>query len=226
MNGEALFGKAGWSRDSMESIKDTWLEWYKDGKVEDNVVLFARTLLEAKPRRVLDFGTGTGRHTLYLARLGFDVYGFDWSEAAITICKQQLAEQGLAANLTVWDMNDIPLPYQDDFFDAVIAVRVLHHTFVQNVRRIASEIARITRSGGYLYVEAPTYEEAIQQRLGGTRSEEPEPGTFIPLEGEEAGVPHHHFKLDEMLELFPAFNTTSLEERNGHYCLTGIRKRR
>ena len=209
----------------MGSIKDTWLEWYKDGKVEDNVVQLAKELLEARARKVLDFGCGTGRHTLYLARLGFDVYGFDWSEAAITICKQQLAEQGLSANLTIWDMNDTRLPYNDDFFDAVVAVRVLHHTFVQSIGRIASEIARITRSGGYLYVEVPTYEEAIQQKLEGIRSDEPEPGTFIPLEGEEVGVPHHHFRLDEMLELFPDFDTRSLEERNGHYCLTGIRKR-
>ena len=122
---------------SMASIKDTWLNWYKDRRVEENVALFVKWLLEARVRRVLDFGTGTGRHAVYLARMGFEVYGFDWSDAAITIAKQELSKEKLSASLTVWDMNDAPLPYDDDFFDAVIAVKVLHHTYLEKITRIA-----------------------------------------------------------------------------------------
>ena len=50
--------------------------------------------------------------------------------------------------LKVWDKNDRPLPYDDGFFDAVIAVRVLCHTYLEKTTRIASEIARIMRNGG------------------------------------------------------------------------------
>ena len=64
----------------MASIQDTWLDWYNDRRIEENVVLLVKRLLEAKVRRVLDFGTGTGRHAVYLARIGFEVYGFDWSD--------------------------------------------------------------------------------------------------------------------------------------------------
>lgn len=208
----------------MPSVKDTWLDWYKERKVEDNVDALAKVLLEARVQKILDFGTGTGRHTVYLARMGFEVYGFDWSEAAIALTEQELSRQGLSANLTVWDMNETPLPYDDEFFDAVFAVRVLHHTYIGKITRIASEIARITRVGGYLYIEAPTYEKAIRQKLGGVKSEEPEPGTFLPLEGEERGVPHHHFTRDEILRIFASFNPLTLEEKDGHYCFTGIKK--
>lgn len=208
----------------MPSIKDTWLGWYKDRKVEEKVAALAKPLLEAGVRRVLDFGTGTGRHTVYLARMGFEVYGFDWSEAAITLAKQELTRQGLSANLTVWDMTENPLPYDDEFFEAVIAVRVLHHTYTEQISRIASEIARVTRVGGYLYVEAPTRENAIQQKLDGIKSSEPEPGTFLPFEGEEKGVPHHHFTREEMLKVFASFNPLTLEETEGHYCFIGIKK--
>ncbi|MGP8068461.1 MAG: class I SAM-dependent methyltransferase [Candidatus Bathyarchaeia archaeon] len=208
----------------MASIKDTWLNWYKDRRVEENVALFVKWLLEARVRRVLDFGTGTGRHAVYLARMGFEVYGFDWSDAAITIAKQELSKEKLSASLTVWDMNDAPLPYDDDFFDAVIAVKVLHHTYLEKITRIASEIARITHTGGYVYIESPTYEEAMRQKLEGVRFDEPEPGTFIPLNGEEIGIPHHHFRLDEILKTFIDFRPISFEERNELYCLTGIKK--
>ena len=205
------------------SIKDTWLDWYKDKKVEANVVAFAKSLQDDGTRRVLDFGTGTGRHTVYLARMGFEVYGFDWSEAAIGIARQELSKQGLNANLMVWDMNETPLPYAEGFFDGVIAVRVLHHTYVDQIGRIASEIRRIMKNGAYLYVEVPTYEEAVKQKEEGIRFEEPEPGTFLPLNGEEIGVPHHHFKLDEVLRFLADFNLVTLEERNWHYCFTGVR---
>jgi len=208
----------------MSSVKDTWLEWYKDRKATEGVVAFAEILQNAKARKVLDFGTGTGRHTVYLAKVGFKVYGFDWSETAISICKRELWKEGLSADLTVWDMNETPLPYSDDFFDAVIAVRVLHHTFIEKIGRIASEIARITKVGGYLYIEAPTYEKALKKKLEGAKSEEPEPGTFVPLEGEEVGVPHHHFRLDEMLTVFENFKPLKLEEKDEHYFFTGVKE--
>ena len=207
----------------MTSIKDTWLNWYKDRRVEDGVVTFADLLRKANARNVLDFGTGTGRHTVYLTSLGFNVYGFDWSENAITITKEELSKKQLSADLRVWDMNHNPLPYNDEFFDAILAVRVLHHTYMHKIERIVSEILRVTRVGGYLYLEVPTYEKAIKQRLDGAKSEEPEPGTFIPTAGDEAGVPHHHFKLNELLTVFAQFKLLTLEEKDGHYCFTGVR---
>ncbi len=42
--------------------------------------------------RVLDLGCGTGRHTAYLARNGFEVLGCDSSEAALHIARGVLPE--------------------------------------------------------------------------------------------------------------------------------------
>jgi SAM-dependent methyltransferase len=203
--------------------KDSWLEWYKGQGIEEGVGAFAETIREANMSRVLDFGCGTGRHTAYLASMGFEVYGFDWSEAAVERARLELARHELGANLKVWDMNETPLPYRDSFFDAVIVVKVFHHTYIEKTERIASEIERITRSSGYLYVEVPTYEKAVRQKLEGAKSEEPEPGTFVPSEGDEAGIPHHHFKRDELLRLFPNFTRLNLEEKNEHLCFTATR---
>jgi SAM-dependent methyltransferase len=203
--------------------KDVWLDWYKDRRVEEQVPILAKLLKEANAKRILDFGSGTGRHTVYLAKLGFEVYGFDWSEAAIRLADQELSKQGVSANLVIWDMNETPLPYADSFFDCVIVIRVLQHTYIERIRRIASEIERITKTAGYVYVDVPTLEEALRQKLEGMRSEEPESRTFVPLEGDEAGIPHHHFTRDELVKLFPNFTVRTLEEKNEHYCFTGIR---
>jgi 2-polyprenyl-3-methyl-5-hydroxy-6-metoxy-1,4-benzoquinol methylase len=111
-------------------IKDTWLDWYPDRQVDEAVVTLADLLKRQKASKVLDFGCGTGRHAVYLASLGFDVYGFDWSESSISVATRELSNKGLHANLLVWDMNETQLPSDDSFFDGVLSIRVFHHALI------------------------------------------------------------------------------------------------
>ena len=105
--------------------KDAWLNWYPEREVEEGVVRFSRLLKESGSSRVLDFGCGTGRNTVYLARLGFETHGFDWSEAAVAAAKQELSRAGLGADLRVWDMNETPYPYSDAKRCASVIIRVI-----------------------------------------------------------------------------------------------------
>ena len=45
--------------------------------------------LERSKVKMLDFGCGTGAHTWYLAREGFDAYAFDGSESTIKRAKER-----------------------------------------------------------------------------------------------------------------------------------------
>jgi ubiquinone/menaquinone biosynthesis C-methylase UbiE len=64
--------------------------------------------------------------------------------------------QNLEANLKVWDMTQ-PLPYQEEFFDAVLVLRVVHHTCARNIELIFGEIYRVLKSGGYLFLQVSAY---------------------------------------------------------------------
>lgn len=200
--------------------KDTWVGWYADRRVEPGVAALAEILKEKRAATVLDFGCGTGRHTVYLSKLGFSVSGFDWSEASIEVAKKELQREGLDAHLSVWDMNQTPLPYPDKYFDAVLAVRVFHHAYAEQVRRSTAEIGRITKPGGHLYVEVPTFGRFRSEKEKGVEFDEPEPGTYLPRGGDEVGIPHHFFRKEELVSLFRQFTPTHLQETEDHLCLT------
>jgi 2-polyprenyl-3-methyl-5-hydroxy-6-metoxy-1,4-benzoquinol methylase len=118
---------------------DAWLYWYwgKEGKIEEDISQLVKRFKDSHASKILDFGCGTGRHAIYLARNGFNVYGFDQSERAIKRATVLLQAEHLNAHLKVWNMTTLPLPYQDEFFDAVIAVRVIHHAKLATINPIA-----------------------------------------------------------------------------------------
>ena len=76
------------------------------------------------------------------------------------------------------------------FFDAVLATRVIHHTLVGNIKRIVSEIDRVLKNGGYVFLQVPEYEdhERVLREARSTHSVL-EPGTHVPLEALKRASP-------------------------------------
>jgi len=48
-----------------------------------------------KPGRALEIGMGQGRNSLYLAKLGWDVTGFDISETGMSLARKSAADAGV-----------------------------------------------------------------------------------------------------------------------------------
>ena len=195
-------------------MKSAWKDWHtkKEGVVEPEVEELEELFRESNASRILDVGCGAGRHTFYFARSGFEVYGFDEDEAAIKNDRQILHKEELKADLRVWDMTN-PWPYRDAFFDAALAVRVIHHTNVSNITKIVHELDRVLKEKGVLFLQVPSYESETFD--SGTIWAEP--GTLIARGGPEQGVPHHFFKKDELLGMFPSYATRKIHSDSDHY---------
>lgn len=62
----------------------------------------------------------------------------------------------------VWDLKDMPYPFEDNTFDEIHAYEVLEHTFPQgdyiNFFKEFSEYYRILKPGGYLCITCPKYD--------------------------------------------------------------------
>lgn len=63
--------------------------------------------------KILDLCCGNGRHTLELARRGYQVVGFDWSSSYLDMARQKAQQDDLAVEFVQGDMRKID--YRDAF---------------------------------------------------------------------------------------------------------------
>ncbi len=95
----------------------------------------------------LDIGCGSGKSTSTLLDMGYRVSGIDFSSEAIEICRERFGD---SISLSTGDVLD--LPFQDGSFDYLTAVHVLEHIRDEDMTRASSEMARVLRPGGILFV--------------------------------------------------------------------------
>ena len=141
--------------------KAVWKDWYpkKEKVIDEDMPLLEKEFRANNVLKILDLGCGTGRHTIYFTERGFEVYGFDFAPEAIKRAKERLRKRGLQAFLKVWNARK-KFPYQNEFFDGVLVIRVIHHYPTKIIKKIVKEIERVTKKNGYLYIQVPTLKSA------------------------------------------------------------------
>ena len=107
------------SRDLLES--DYWNRFYTDAQSNFNkspnafVVQVAKGL---KPGAALDYGMGEGRNALYLAGLGWTVWGFDPAGAAVAIAEKRAKDLGLILHAAA--VRDSQFEFGSERFDLIL----------------------------------------------------------------------------------------------------------
>lgn len=186
----------------------TWDELYKDPRFclkepAEEVIKFLPILKEKKAHRVLDLGFGAGRHVIYLAKEGFEVYGIDISRRGKQLTEEWLVSEGLQAELALGDMTAIP--YHDNFFDACVCRGVITHNTISGLRMSIKEIHRILRRNGVVmctFISRESSEYGVGREL--------ESHTYAPNSGIETGIPHHYTDEAETRALMSCFNQLQL----------------
>lgn len=211
--------------------KEQWDKLYKHEDtpmpVQRDISQVAGFFREYNVSRILDLACGSGRHTIYLAKQGFELYGIDISEEGIKSTRRWLENEGLHAELTVGSIYE-RLPYKNNFFDAVVCIRALNHGTIENIREAISEIERVLKPEGLVYV---TLRKRIskEQRLP---HKDIAPRTYVPLEGKERGVVHYLFTKEPLRREFGNFKMHDLRVDYGpkgweaYYILLGELKSR
>jgi ubiquinone/menaquinone biosynthesis C-methylase UbiE len=109
---------------------------------EKEAVVDALAPLEDK--RVLEVACGTGRFTVMLAERGAEIVGMDISEAMLEQGRAKAHAAGVDDTLFFMKGDAGRLPFPDNHFDAVFAMRFFHlapdpEGFIREMRRVSKE---------------------------------------------------------------------------------------
>lgn len=99
-------------------------------------------------KKVLEVGCGNGYVLSKYAAQGAEVFGVDITDVAVELTKQRFAVNGLTGHFQTGDAEN--LPFDDDTFDCVCSMGVLHH--VPNTERGFDELFRVLKPGGRVIV--------------------------------------------------------------------------
>lgn len=104
--------------------------------------------------RILEVGCGQGTDALTICgamRPGSSYVGLDYSPASVSAARRALGEAGALPVMPEFRTGDATrLPFDNDTFDAVYSMGVLHH--IDDTDGALREIRRVTKTGGMIYV--------------------------------------------------------------------------
>lgn len=109
---------------------------------------------DRKTVKILEIGCGTGTNLWYMAREGFDVYGIEGSKTAVERAKKRIEREGLHVNIIQGDI--VILPFQEEYFDAVIDGDCLYCNSAEETNIVLSEIKRVLKKDGLFFSRTPT----------------------------------------------------------------------
>jgi SAM-dependent methyltransferase len=110
---------------------------------------------EVRGLRILEVACGRGGFVKQLTQADAVVTGCDFSFAALQIAKQKLLGRGSFPLASVVQGDAQNLPFADNSFDIVVSCETIEH--LPYVQKGISELHRVTRSGGRLFLTTPNY---------------------------------------------------------------------
>ncbi len=206
-------------------VMESWDNTFKKhGKFffnpQEDMKSIIKLMKKRKTKKVLDLGCGTGRHTVMLARANFDVYGTDVSKEGLRATRKWLNELGLKAKIKNASCYK-RFPFEDNFFDAVISILVIFHAKIKDIRFCISEIERVLKPDGIAFI---VFTE--DNWKNGKKIRTIAPRTYVPLEGNEKGIPHYIYNKTLIRKDFKNFKILDIHlDGAHHWCFLGILKK-
>ena len=136
----------------------------KVDKYMDQVVK-KKLLRYMQPSKILELGVGTGRHAIYLSKLGFNVIGIDLSQGMLQECRNKAYKNGIQLELYQMDAHELRFPSEK--FDTVYCDRTFK--FFNQPEKVLKEVHRVLKLGGRLVLILVSIETAESRRTGNHR---------------------------------------------------------
>ena len=110
-----------------------------------------------KDFKILEIGCGIGRNAMFIKK-----YFNEVEYHGIDILPKEKVDSFI--NFRNVNLEESELPYEANYFDAIIFTHVLEH--LNNPLSLGNEINRILKKGGRIYVEAPNWSSILVPSFG------------------------------------------------------------
>jgi tellurite methyltransferase len=180
----------------LDTAHERWNHWWGEAKERarwrepEPAVTELLPVIQTRARRVLDVGTGIGRHALAYAQAGFDVVATDASQTGLRELERMAKAAGLKVETHV--ARFISLPLADASVDHVLAWNVLYHGDGELVQSAFQECRRVLRPGGTFQLTMLSK----RHRAFGV-GHQVRPDTYVD-ERSEGEKDHPHFYVDAL----------------------------
>jgi 2-polyprenyl-3-methyl-5-hydroxy-6-metoxy-1,4-benzoquinol methylase len=104
----------------------------------------------------LDVGCGIGYFFDVAKSRGWEVYGTEYTDSAVTIC------EGKGITMNAGALN--PQNYEAESFDVITSFEVIEH--INTPKEEMARIFSLLRKGGYFYVTTPNFNSLLRYYLG------------------------------------------------------------
>ncbi len=135
------------------NIKEAYKEWSNQYDTNENktrdleAVALRAVLSKMDINKVLEFGCGTGKNTVWFEQNAKEILSADFSEAMIAKAAEKINSPKV--QFTVADINE-PWDFSKEKYDLVSFSLVLEH--IQNIEAVFNKINQVTESGAFVYI--------------------------------------------------------------------------
>ncbi|MCB1159869.1 MAG: class I SAM-dependent methyltransferase [Leptospiraceae bacterium] len=131
------------------NTKKIWNEHYTRNKSrliypDENLVRILSGLNIQRGDRALDFGAGSGRHSLLMMNYGFKVSAMDYASNSL----RQIQE--LEPEIETILADGLELPFKEEAFSFLLNWGVLHYNSREDAKKLIKEFRRVTKKGSYI----------------------------------------------------------------------------
>ena len=126
---------------------EDWYWWYRG--LHELVCAEVKGSVPGRSPAILDAGCGTGR-TMELLKSQGHVEGFDFSDAAIDLCRQRGLPDCRTMDLNAWDP-------EAERWDMIISLDVISDSGVRDDRAILEKFHRALAGNGFLIMNLPAF---------------------------------------------------------------------
>lgn len=165
---------------------DTYLADLTPERTLREVDFVVRTANLQPSDRVLDLACGHGRHSIELAKRGFNVVGLDYSEPFIEKAKADARQAGVNIEFMRGDMKNLPF---NESFDVVLTLFTTFGYFSdEDNQKTLGEISRSLKPGGRFLIDVISGEAVISRFNKEGQKEEGSNKLKIPRTYEVGGL--------------------------------------